>query len=220
VSTATYENLTFPSHGETADAEAEIPDLEDQDQDLDEAESDEEEADTSAEDTVLSSDPAAKAKNQAKSNRALIRRAAAKTVEVLEAGEGTRVLAATLVGSSPDPVDLATAIMTAPRTSQTAAADLDEIATALKSDASWEAGIIAASLERGALKDVWTLLHALDSMAAPVTVRASVFADAVEVLALASAAATRRFGPRPPWQFVSLASGGLLLGPVPAGAAG
>jgi hypothetical protein len=65
-----------------------------------------------------------------------------------------------------------------------------------------------------------TLLHALDSMAAPVTVRASVFADAVEVLALASAAATRRFGPRPPWQFVSLASGGLLLGPVPAGAAG
>ena len=65
-----------------------------------------------------------------------------------------------------------------------------------------------------------TLLHALDSMAAPVTVRGSVFADAVEVLALASAAATRRFGPRPPWQFVSRATGGLLLAPAPAGSPG
>ncbi|HEX9087875.1 MAG TPA: hypothetical protein VF867_10145 [Arthrobacter sp.] len=184
MSTATYENLTFPSHGDTAEAETELPDLDDQD--LEDAETDEEEADTSAEDTVLSSDPAAKAKNQAKSNRALIRRAAAKTVEVLEAGEGTRVLAATLVGSSPDPVDLATAIMTAPRTSQTAAADLDEIATALKSDASWEAGIIAASLERGALKDVWTLLFALDAVGAPTPPAAIVKASGAIVKATAS----------------------------------
>jgi hypothetical protein len=73
----------------------------------------------------------------------------------------------------------------------------------------------------GAWRVVFTaLLHALDTMAAPITVRASVFADAVEVLALASAAATRRFGPRPPWQFASLATSGLLLAPAPAGGAG
>lgn len=58
------------------------------------------------------------------------------------------------------------------------------------------------------------LLHALDPMAGPIAVNASVFGDAVEVLGLAAAAAARRFGPRPPWQFASAASGGLLLGPV------
>lgn len=65
---------------------------------------------------------------------------------------------------------------------------------------------------------VWftTLLHALDPMAAPITGTVSVFADAVQVLGLAAAAATRLFGPRPPWQFASAASGGLLLGPPAA----
>lgn len=184
MSTATYEPLTYPSHGETAEAEAVSPDVEDPD--LDDTENDEEDSDTSGEDTAQSADPAAKAKNQAKSNRALIRRAAAKTVEVLDAGDGTRALAATLVGCSPDPVDLATAIMTAPRTSQTAAADLDEIATALKSDASWEAGIIAASLERGALKDVWTLLYALDAVGTPTPPAATVKASGAIVKATAS----------------------------------
>jgi hypothetical protein len=59
------------------------------------------------------------------------------------------------------------------------------------------------------------LLHALDPEAGPVAVRPCVLADAVEVLGLAAAAAARRFGPRPPWQFASAASGGLLLGPAP-----
>ncbi len=59
------------------------------------------------------------------------------------------------------------------------------------------------------------LLHALDPLAGPIAVNACVVADAVEVLGLAAAAAARRFGPRPPWQFASAASGGLLLGPVP-----
>ena len=59
------------------------------------------------------------------------------------------------------------------------------------------------------------LVHALDPEAGPIAVNASVFADAVEVLGLAAAAAVRRFGPRPPWQFASAASGGLLLGSVP-----
>jgi hypothetical protein len=55
------------------------------------------------------------------------------------------------------------------------------------------------------------LLHALDPAAATVAVTGSVFADAVEVVGLAAAAATRLFGPRPAWQFASAASGGLLL---------
>ena len=42
----------------------------------------------------------------------------------------------------------------------------------------------------------------------------SLFADAVEVIGLAAAAAVRMFGPRPAWQFASSASSGLLLGPV------
>jgi hypothetical protein len=57
------------------------------------------------------------------------------------------------------------------------------------------------------------LLHALDPAAGSVTVTGSVFADALEVLGLAAAAAARLFGPRPGWQFAAAASGGLLLGP-------
>ena len=62
------------------------------------------------------------------------------------------------------------------------------------------------------------LLVALDPDPAPVGSRSSEFGDAVEVIGLAAAAAVRRFGPRPPWQFAAGACGGLLLGPVPAGA--
>jgi hypothetical protein len=62
------------------------------------------------------------------------------------------------------------------------------------------------------------LLHALDPMAGPIVVTACVVGDAVEVVGLAAAAAARRFGPRPPWQFASAATGGLLLGPVPVAA--
>ena len=57
------------------------------------------------------------------------------------------------------------------------------------------------------------LLHELDACAAAVPVVGSVFADALEVLGLAAAAAARLFGPRPVWYFASAASGGLLLGP-------
>ncbi len=60
------------------------------------------------------------------------------------------------------------------------------------------------------------LLHALDASAVAAGVTGSVFADALEVLGLAGAAAARLFGPRPPWQFASAASSGLLLGRAPA----
>ena len=60
------------------------------------------------------------------------------------------------------------------------------------------------------------LLHHLDASAAVVAVTGSVFADALEALGLAAAAAARLFGPRPAWEFASAASGGQLLGRGPA----
>ncbi|MBA3720063.1 MAG: helix-turn-helix domain-containing protein [Nocardioidaceae bacterium] len=57
------------------------------------------------------------------------------------------------------------------------------------------------------------LLHALDASAAAAGVTGSLFADALESLGLAAAAAARLFGPRPAWQFAAAASSGLLLGP-------
>jgi hypothetical protein len=61
------------------------------------------------------------------------------------------------------------------------------------------------------------LLHALDPMPTAVTPTGSVFADALQVLGLAAAAAARLLGPRLVWHFASSASGGLLLGPSPGG---
>jgi hypothetical protein len=57
------------------------------------------------------------------------------------------------------------------------------------------------------------LLHALDPEAGPVRPRGSVFADAVEALGRAGAAAVCRLAPDPPWEFASRASAGLLLAP-------
>lgn len=58
------------------------------------------------------------------------------------------------------------------------------------------------------------LLFVLDPEADGPRPAGSLFADAVEVVGLAAAAAVRMFGARPAWQFASSASGGLLLGPV------
>ena len=57
------------------------------------------------------------------------------------------------------------------------------------------------------------LLHELDASVPAVPVTGSVFADALQVLGLAAAAAARLLGPGPAWQFASAATGGLLLGP-------
>jgi hypothetical protein len=57
------------------------------------------------------------------------------------------------------------------------------------------------------------LLLSLDPMAGPLLPRDSVFADALEALGRAAAAGVRRLSPRPPWEFASWASGGLLLAP-------
>jgi Domain of unknown function (DUF6431)/Homeodomain-like domain len=58
------------------------------------------------------------------------------------------------------------------------------------------------------------LLFVLDPQADGARPAGSLFADAVEVIGLAAAAAVRMFGPRPAWQFASSASSGWLLGPV------
>jgi transposase-like protein len=57
------------------------------------------------------------------------------------------------------------------------------------------------------------LLHALDPEAGPLLPMGSVFADALEALGRAAAAAVRRLSPRSPWEFASRASAGLLLAP-------
>ena len=61
------------------------------------------------------------------------------------------------------------------------------------------------------------LLYLLDPQADGARPAGSLFADAVEVVGLAAAAAVRMFGPRPAWHFASSASSGLLLGPVAPG---
>jgi len=58
------------------------------------------------------------------------------------------------------------------------------------------------------------LLHALDPQADPLLPTGSIFADALEALGRAAAAGVRRLRPRPPWEFASRASAGLLLTPV------
>lgn len=57
------------------------------------------------------------------------------------------------------------------------------------------------------------LLHGLDPQAGPLLPRGSVFADALEALGRAAAAAVRRLSPRCPWEFASRASAGSLLAP-------
>ena len=60
---------------------------------------------------------------------------------------------------------------------------------------------------------------ALDPVLGPIVAYGSRVGDAVEVMGLAAAAWVRRFGPRPPWEFVSAVSGGALLSPIPAAGA-
>lgn len=56
---------------------------------------------------------------------------------------------------------------------------------------------------------VWA--HVLDPELAPIKPAGSLFADAVEAVAVAGRAAVLRFGPRPPWQVASALTGGALL---------
>lgn len=70
---------------------------------------------------------------------------------------------------------------------------------------------------RGWRERFTVVLVGLDPAPGPVRSRGWEVADAVEVIGLGAASAVRRFGPRPPWEFASAISGGLLLGPVGSG---
>lgn len=61
------------------------------------------------------------------------------------------------------------------------------------------------------------LLHALDPASPGLVPASSAFADAVEAVGRAAAAAVLRLSPTPPWQFASRASGGRLLSPLGVG---
>lgn len=58
------------------------------------------------------------------------------------------------------------------------------------------------------------LLLVLDPLAAPVTPRASLLADAVEAIGRAAAAVTLRLAPGAPWELAARATGGRLLAPL------
>lgn len=127
-----------------------------------EAETDIDDLDNEAGDTAESGAGRARAAKPA-SSKASFRRVAAKALEVNEASETTRAIAAVLAGSTDDVADLTAAIMTAPRSAAAALADLDEVVDALATRP-WEAGVIAASMDRSRLKAVWGLLHALEAV--------------------------------------------------------
>jgi len=55
------------------------------------------------------------------------------------------------------------------------------------------------------------LAHDLDPLLAPIEPTGSVFADAVEAVAVAARAASLRLGPVAPWSFASESSRGRLL---------
>lgn len=173
MTTTTFENIG------TTDAEdyrygtttgygiPEVPDAEDLDHDAEdgyEADTDAQDDDQAGAGSDTGAGASARAKNAAKANRAQVRRTAQKTLEVHAATATTRALAAAVLGCADDVVEIATAVITAPRASGTALADLGDLADAVRTN-QLQAGILAASLERSRLKAVWALLHALGAVA-------------------------------------------------------
>lgn len=95
----------------------------------------------------------------AKPNRSYIRKVAAKALEVETSTDTVKSLAAALLGSGEDTVELTVAIMSAGRTAVQPLADITEVLTALK-DEPWSAGIVAAALDASRQKAVWSVLQA------------------------------------------------------------
>lgn len=169
VTTASYETdryepsgLAGPDEGllnldEAIDAEVH-KDHDEVDADLDAAEDD---ADDATEGT-----PGTKAKTAAKPSRSLFRRVAAKTLEVQNSSATVQALAASLLGSSEDVVELTTSIMAAPRLTGSPLGDIETISEACREDP-FEAAITAGALGRARLKGVWSLLHTIGSVGTP-----------------------------------------------------
>lgn len=126
---------------------------------IDEADLDEvDDADQDVEDIVEATDGSAKQASRPKQiSRAATRRIASKAVEVSKADGAVVAVAAQLLGTSEDVVDVTVAINHADRSVSRPVADLSSIVEADP----MEAGIIAATLERSRLRAVWNLLAAL-----------------------------------------------------------
>lgn len=62
--------------------------------------------------------------------------------------------------------------------------------------------------------------HQLDTGTGPLNPAGSALADALEAVGVAVAAATRRLGPRPPWEAANALTGGLIASPGPRRRAG
>lgn len=93
-------------------------------------------------------------------DRALVRRTAAKASELFAATDGQLKVLAHLLGANADPIDLTVAVITAPRNSTRAAADLFEVADADP----MEAGLVVATLPKDRSKALWSLLVALGEL--------------------------------------------------------
>lgn len=117
-------------------------------------------ADLEDDDVEIGDDPApvARAAKVATGiDRALVRRTAAKASELFDATDGQLKVLAHLLGANADPIDLTVAVITAPRNSTRAAADLFEVADADP----MEAGLVVATLPKERSKALWSLLVAL-----------------------------------------------------------
>ncbi|MET4144006.1 hypothetical protein [Arthrobacter sp. UYCo732] len=126
------------------------------------------ENDTAEDDTAddASEGAGSKAKASAKPSRSLFRRVAAKTIEVQDATDTVRALAAAQVGGSDDVVELVASIMSATRSSASPMADIETIRDGIKSEP-WGVGITATAMGRVRLKAIWTLLHTLGTVGTP-----------------------------------------------------
>ena len=144
-----------------ADVDEETPAPADVNNDLDESADDEIDE---SEGTGASAGPRAVA---AKPNKAFIRKVAAKALEVADAPDSTRTLAAALLGSGEETVELTAAIMVAGRGAGQPLADISEIVTVLKGDEPWEAGVVATSLDGARQKAVWNILHTRGAVGTP-----------------------------------------------------
>lgn len=178
-----YEPASYTTPGEDFQSpDAAIDSDVNGDQEADESEND---VDTDTDDGAEeATDGAAgvKGRANAKPSRSVYRRVAAKTLEVQEASETVRALAAAVLGSSADVIELTTSIMAAPRLTSSPLVDIEAISEACREDP-FEAAITAGALGRPRQKAVWSLLHTIGSVGSP----AAPTADAKAALAVVKA---------------------------------
>jgi hypothetical protein len=172
VTTTTYETDSYqPSGFSQSDEDLLNPDAaieaeHNEDQEADELDADLDAAEAEAADETSEDAAGSKAKASAKPSRSVFRRVAAKTIEVQDATDTVRALAAAQLGSSADVVELVASIMSATRSSTSPLTDIETIQEAITNEP-WAVGITATALGRARLKSIWTLLHTLGTVGTP-----------------------------------------------------